>query len=59
MMTSSEASKIEAADEEMKTDLEEIPLLKRFSSEARVEPYSRVTALSKAVKILESLIQKY
>ena len=59
VIMTSEASKMEATDEEMKTDLEDIPLLKRFSSEAKVEPYSRVTALTKAVKILESLILKY
>ena len=42
-------------DEEIK--LEEVPLLKKLSSEMQVEPYNRVTSLVRAIRLLESLIK--
>ena len=46
-------------DEEMKEDtMEEIPLLKRMSSEMQALPYSRVTALVKGVQLLQTMVKK-
>ena len=47
-------------DEEMKSeiDLPEVPLLKKISSEMKVEPYSRLASLVSAVNLLESMIKK-
>ena len=55
----SEHSQIAPPDEEMKSDLDDIPLLKRFSSDAQVEPYSRFGTLLKAVGLLQKSIIKY
>ena len=45
-------------DEEMKSQLDDLPLLKKLSSEMQVDPYNRVSSLVIAVEILEKLILK-
>ena len=48
-------------DEEMKSqvgELDDLPLLKRLSSEMQVDPYNRVSSLVIAIDILEKLIKK-
>ena len=47
-------------DEEMKIDssLDEIPLLKKMSSEMQVAPYRRVIALAHGVQLLERLVKQ-
>ena len=46
-------------EEELKTEemMSEVPLLKKLSSGMRVEPYSRLAALTSTVNILENLIK--
>ena len=45
------------ADEEMKSEnMSEVLMLRRVSSEMRVEPYSRLMSLTNAVNILEFII---
>ena len=47
-------------DEEMKSEmnLPEVLLLRKISSEMKVEPYSRLASLVTAVNLLESMIKK-